>query len=553
MRRTISSVILILAAFLSFLISGQFDHQWHASGDWQIAQQAFAQTSAFIATFDGSPSAPQPFAQHPAYASLDVQVHSRSAQPWQVLPSMQAQHGANCSGPPAAHTTSSYDRAVYICNNHVMTAINGSEYGLIVLTPSRMLNVASGGTVSFELSTEKMSKRDWWDVMITPWSENLALPLLSDLSQGVDLQGPPRNAIMIATDNGQGAPVLKVVRNGVVQSYGSGESVPALGQGVVAGTNQASTRQSFRFTAANGRMRFERLASSTAPALVYWDIQASATFGTGVVQFAHHSYDPTKDGSGVPATWHWDSLAITNNSDAGTGFTIQHAAPRQLTSAGTVTFPAAPAGAFLRFAALCRPVINGVARTYQTTTEAHRSEHASSYFVPIPAGSTSATVGFTADDWYTPGLGCFARDFHVWALSGPGAPTPTPVSQPPAPTATSVPPQPPAATPTSIPPVACSRPTISVVRESPGVLRASITAVGTNNTIRRVDFNPVGAIVRLTNLPDQLGPFSSTPQTVSTSFRILQRTPGTSATVHLVVTHACGSHSTFVGGGPSAF
>ena len=129
------------------------------------------------------------------------------------------------------------------------------------------------------------------------------------------------------------------------------------------------------------------------------------TFPSGIVQLGHHSYDPANDGEGTPATWHWDSLAITNSSDAGTAFTIQHAAPRQVTSAGVVTFPPAPPEAFLRFAALCRPVVNGVARTYQPTAEAHRPEHASSYFVPIPAGSTSATIGFTADDGYTPGLG----------------------------------------------------------------------------------------------------------------------------------------------------
>jgi hypothetical protein len=328
---------------------------------------------------------------------------------------MHAQHGGNCSGPPASHTTSAYEEAVFICNDHLMTAINGAEYGLIVLTPNRMLNVADGGSISFDLSTERMSKRDWWDVMITPWAENLALPLSSP---GVDLQGPPHNAISIATDNGQGAPVLKIIRNGVVQRYGSGETIPAFNRGVAFGTNQAATRQSFRFTVANGRMRFERLASPTARALLFWDIAATATFTTGVVQFGHHSYDPTKEGAGVPATWHWDNLAIANPSDTDTAFTIQRATPRQLMAPGVVTFPAAPSGAFLRFAAICRPVVNGVATAYQpTAAAAHSPEHASSYFVPIPAGSTSATIDFTADDWYTPSYGCFARDFHAWALS----------------------------------------------------------------------------------------------------------------------------------------
>ena len=122
----------------------------------------------------------------------------------------------------------------------------------------------------------------------------------------------------------------------------------------------------------------------------------------------------------MPATWHWDNLAITNRLDVGTAFTIRHATPRQIVKAGTVTFPTAPSGAFLRFAALCRPVVNGVPSVYQPTAEKHHPEHASSYFVPIPAGSTSATIDFVADDWFTPSYGCFARDFHVWAQSSAG-------------------------------------------------------------------------------------------------------------------------------------
>jgi hypothetical protein len=405
-------------------------------------------SAGVLAAFDGFPAAPLPFSQHPEYAGYDVQVHSRSPQPWAALHPMQAEHGPNCSAPPASHSTSAYADAVYICNDHLMTAINGEEYGLIVLTPNKLFNFSNGGAITFELSTKKMSKRDWWDITITPYAENLALPLLSDLSQGVDLQGPPRNAIVIASDDGVGAPRLKVMRNGVLQRYHDGVGVPALGQGVVAGTNQGATRQSFRFTAANGRMKFERLASSTAPALVYWDVVATATFTSGVVQFGHHSYDPSKDGAGSPATWHWDNL----DAQPSTPFTILHAAPRQLTSAGTVTFPPAPAGAHLRFGALCRPVVNGVAATRQPSADSVKYEHASSYWVPIPAGSTSATLAFTADEWYSPGFGCFARDFHVWAQNG-GAPVPTTV---PTTTATTVPtltatPLPPTASPTMVP------------------------------------------------------------------------------------------------------
>lgn len=53
------------------------------------------------------------------------------------------------------------------------------------------------------MSTERMSSRDWWDILITPWENNMSVPLLSSLSQGVDLQGAPLNTIHIGIDNGK--------------------------------------------------------------------------------------------------------------------------------------------------------------------------------------------------------------------------------------------------------------------------------------------------------------------------------------------------------------
>src|SRR5690606_30241227 len=132
------------------------------------------------------------------------------------------------------------------------------------------------------------------------YGENLALPLLSDISGGADLNGHPLNMIGITTDSGVGSPILKVVRDGAVQDYQAGWEVARPGEGVAAGTNQAATRQTFKFTVGEGRMKFERLASATAPALTFWDVAATANFTSGIVQFGHHSYTPEKDGAGVP-------------------------------------------------------------------------------------------------------------------------------------------------------------------------------------------------------------------------------------------------------------
>lgn len=417
---------------------------------------AVGTTTAVASTFDGTPSAPLPVSQHPDYLTFDVQVHERGS--LTSLPLINAQHGLDCSGPPATHPNTSYEGSVFVCANHVMTAINGESYGVIYLTPNRLVDFSQSATIEWEMSTQKMSVRDWWDVTVSPFADGQALPLLSDLSQGVDLQNPNRNSIVVTTDNGEGAPNLKVVRNGNRTDYGPpGWAGTQPSSGITAGTNQAAVRQPFRLTITPTRVRFERLASATGSAVVFFDKTIpNVGFTSGVVQFGHHSYDPTKDNSGVPGTWHWDEF----NLNPSVPFTIEHAAPRA-TSGGTVTFPAAPANAFLRFSALCRPVVNGVAASKMT--DSGHPEHASSYRVPVPAGSTSASISFDKDGWY--GSPCRAQGMAIWALGTGGSTatatpvTPTATSTPPEATSTPSPTNTPSPTATSLPPTSTPRPT----------------------------------------------------------------------------------------------
>ena len=404
---------------------------------------------AIGATFDGTPLSPQPIHEHAEYPTLDVQVHERASRT--SLPLINAQHGAGCEGPPATHSNTSFEGSVFVCNGHVMTAINGNEYGLIVLTPNLLLDFSQGGSVTFDLSTERMSNRDWWDVTVSPFLDAQSLPI-AGLGVSVDLQRENRNSVVVSIDNGEGAPNLTTVNNGAVTNYGN-PFIPA-NTGIAAGTNQSAVRQPFKLTISPTHVRFERLASATGAAVVFIDQPVSLGFTSGVVQFGHHSYDPFKDGAGVAATWHWDNL----DASPATEFTINHASPRALFSTGTVTFPPAPSGAYLRFSALCRPVVNGVALSKMT--DSGHPEHASSYMVAIPAGSTTASLSFAADSWFF--QDCHARDFHTWSSGTTSAPTATaipntstptavPPTQTPTATATSIPTSTPAATATSTP------------------------------------------------------------------------------------------------------
>lgn len=405
-------------------------------------------------TFTGNPASPQAFSD----AEWDVQVHSRDSDTWFALDAINAQHGPDCSAPPATHTNTSYEGSVFQCRDHVMTALNSTSYGVIYLTPNQIFDFSAGGSLTFDLSTERMSVRDWWDVLITPYENNLALPLLSNLSQGTDLQGAPMNTIHIGTDNGEGSPRLSTVVNG--NEWSGPDWIEPANSGIPGTVNQAATRQTFKLTIADGRMKFERLASATAPALVFWDVAATVPFTSGIVQFGHHSYNPAKDGAGTAGTWHWDNISFS----ASTPFTMIKA-DRRYTQGGTVNFASpAPANAYLRFAGICKVSVNGQVVTraadYNRWGVGYKPEHMSSYFVPITEGTQSISVSFSNDGWYETGYGCIAKDFSIWSLTstplptsspGAGTGTPTATNTTPIPTATDTPPATATPTNTSVP------------------------------------------------------------------------------------------------------
>jgi Carboxypeptidase regulatory-like domain len=369
--------------------------------------------------FAGAPGAPLPFNQSATAGAWDVQVHSRDDTTWYQLQEMQAQHGADCAGPPASHANSSYESSVFQCRDHVMTAINASGYGVIYLTPNQMVDFSGGSaTIQWEMSTEAMSKRDWWDVWVTPYADNLALPFDSG---DVDLQGVPRNGLHLNSEGSNAG------RLGVIRDYGesfSGQAGAPISSGIAAGTNQAATRQTFKLTITSTSARFERLASATATAEVYWtETFANLGWTQGVVQFGHHSYNPTKDGSGVPASWHWDAVSI----NPATPFTIIKADGRYAdSSAPAITFAqAAPANSFLRFSGIGAIDISIDGGPFVRATQqvgsaqgAGHVEHMSNYWHPLPVGARSVRFRFGPDGWYTGPT--IAKDFAVFSSSAAG-------------------------------------------------------------------------------------------------------------------------------------
>ena len=365
-------------------------------------------SQAFIATFDMETTSPLPFVD----TQWDAAVHTRDRETLYKLVPMQAQHGPDCSAPPATHLVDDYEEAVYRCRNHVMTAIDDGSYAAITLTPATLLDFTSEeGIVRFDLSTARTSTRDWVDIWITPYDLNLIQPLQAFFP---DLNGPPREAVLIELLP-ENSFSLTVFHNFQETSY-RGEA------------NWWTGYQTFLEPSSMRRDTFElRLRQNHVQFCMpdynfCWidiDLATPLTWSSGIVQFSHHSYTASKacdyDGSCGPNTWHWDTVEIY----PAVPFRMLPA-DRRYVQPGTsqVTFGApAPASAHLRFSAVGNNIEvsfnNG--QTWQAAARQQQTvnveEHFSAYWMPVPAGTQ--TIRFRGDPWY--GNDWHARNISIWA------------------------------------------------------------------------------------------------------------------------------------------
>lgn len=384
-------------------------------------------TGLSLAMFDGQPVAPQNFRDHGDYANWDVIVHTRDNYAWQNLDSMMAEHGPGCEGPPATHENHSYEGAVFVCNNHLMTSINAAGYGLIYLTPSQMLDWSNGpATLTFDVSTHSSSTRDWWDLWLQDFDSNVAEPLEASIP---DLQANDNHNLSSGHQymhlDTQGN------TNGFPYARSNGAAIAGWNTNLQWTANSATQRDTYQLTINATTFSFCKLTGEPTPICWANNLTHNLTTTKMTVQLGHHSYNPRKDGAGVENTWHWDNVNLSPSQPfvlikGSTG----QASGKVTGSGGVVTFNApAPVQAFLRFAAV-GPVTLDNQPVSPLKPTVHQ-ESANNYFVPIPAGTTQVNIGLSSG-WWGPSM---AEGFSVWSKgSVPLTPTTTPVPA----TATSV-------------------------------------------------------------------------------------------------------------------
>ena len=379
----------------------------------------------FTDTFDGKPGSPKPW--HPD--GWDVTVHSRDANTWEQLDPVGAMHGSDCGAPPATHEASSYDQAVFQCKDHVMTTMNSTGYGLIYLTPDVIADFSNGtATIKFDVSTLRTSSRDWWDVWITPFAENLQLAIDTGFP---DLSGPPKDAIHIRLES-ENVLSVGIIRDFSLVQFPDYPNDRVTGDWFT-GYNTFLKPDAARRDTVEIQISKNHLKVGMPQHNFFWVDSAipALNFGSGIVQFGQHSYNPTKDcgdgtipgpdGKCTPNTWHWDNVSIA----PATPFTMIKADRRSVSDHGarSVQFATpAPANSFLRFAATGTIEVSvdegatwqgAVLSPIQKPSEDDGGFH--SYWTPVTAG-TNRVMFRGQGSWQGPWN---ARDISVWSLEVP--------------------------------------------------------------------------------------------------------------------------------------
>ena len=404
-------------------------------------QRATAAPAGFSFNWNGTPAGPTPWSPG-AINDWDLIVHNRDHQDSMYM--VNAMHGSNCAAYPATHPVSQFQDSVFLCNNHLMTALNGGGYSEIVMTPSRLLDFSASGTVQVSISTGKLNNRDWLDFWISPFSENLLLP-----SGGIppDLQGPTKDALLVQINS-------SIPTDGHIQEFHNYASTDYNGTGMsvetcVAPLGGVSTarRDPFLLTLSRTHVKVDMLINGAPCTLVDTNI-ADLGFTLGVVQLGHHSYAPDEGtmcnipgctvnlGAGAGNTWHWSNFSMS----PAVPFTMLRGdmplTGVQANTSPTVHFAgAAPANSYLRFSGLARrgsiQISANGGSFFPAQEQMQKGDGADgvsdgsfiNYWTPIPAGTTDVT--FQARDSTQPWA---IQDVAIWSSDQASI---TPISVPP--------------------------------------------------------------------------------------------------------------------------
>ena len=342
-------------------------------------QDAAAQSLTYVRKFPGEPSSPQPF------NAPDIDVTVLGHDSYTIQP-MLAQHGPDCGPPPATHPIVRIEDTVFQCKNHIMTAMfNG--YGAIYLTPNQLMDFSQGEAVlRWNMSTARTSSRDWVDVVIQPFDQNLQI--------NFEDAHIPQEAVHLEMIGGGTVFEPTIFRNYVKERVAA-DMFNGYDHFL---TPSATRRDTFELRLSKNHMKFGM------PEYNQWWIDTEIqplSWNLGVVQLNQRTYNAEKacnfDGSCGPNTWHWDNIQI----QPAVPFALLRADRRVVDAAHpeALNFGApAPAGSHLHFVGVGVPVefsLDGGASWQPAAVQGrplNRPEHGEAYWQPVPEGTQSVLL-----------------------------------------------------------------------------------------------------------------------------------------------------------------
>jgi len=163
----------------------------------------------------GSPATPLALKQNPALAGWDLLVHEMAGNQraggygdTHGVPAFLGQHGTQCGVPTSGADLSGFHAIsslygengdggmAFTCRDHLMLTNHCQPdcFGSTVLTLPMQLDWSQGpATFSFNMSTRHTADRDWMELFLTPFRDQLAYP--SSLSSYEDNVGPPATGL----------------------------------------------------------------------------------------------------------------------------------------------------------------------------------------------------------------------------------------------------------------------------------------------------------------------------------------------------------------------
>ncbi len=382
-------------------------------------------SEAAITTFDetvdlvpASPQAWQPM-------NWDVTSHSRnSANIWHEIDTLSADFGPNCTPPPDTHIITTYEDSVFVCDGTLQTTLGSEGYHMTYLTPDHLVDFSDEeAVIQFDVSTLRFRGRDFLNVWVTPYEDNLQLPIQGWLPAAT---GEPKNGVLVRTGMTKDHTRIEssvfrdFAASTLYDNYTTIESV--LAQNGLSPSNTRLETVEMRLSADHLSVCFteyDHCFLDTA-------INPPLDWTQGVVQFGHHGW-----GLEEPNTYHWDNFHI----EPAVPFSIIGATSRSVNAdADTFTFPQpALTDSYLRFVGIGENLevsfdegVNWQSAEQQTHDPAeYKAEQFRTYWTAVPANTQ--TVQVRADDWWAGEW--FVHSAAFWSLDGTVAPpaTPTPI------------------------------------------------------------------------------------------------------------------------------